>query len=232
MECCKPFWQLSDQIEKLGIIPDVLDTKPNKILSVTYEGNNKVSEGNILTPTIVKDKPVVFWNTEDDESLFLLAMVDPDAPSRENPKSREWHHWLVGNIPGNNIQLGETLSEYIGAGPPEGTDLHRYVFLLYKQLEKLTFDEPKLTNRSANRREKFSMRCFATKYNLGDPIAANFFLAEWDDYVPLLYQKLAGETLSTTAASKSRPVLPTSSQEQFIDCIRCPETSTCRKTGP
>lgn len=28
---------------------------------------------------------------------------------------------LVVNIPGNDVSKGDTLSEYIGAGPPEGT---------------------------------------------------------------------------------------------------------------
>jgi phosphatidylethanolamine-binding protein (PEBP) family uncharacterized protein len=31
--------------------------------------------------------------------------------------------------------------------PPEGTGLHRYVFLIYKQNGKLEFDEPRLVNK-------------------------------------------------------------------------------------
>jgi len=71
---------------------------------------------------------------------------DPDAPSRKEPTYREWHHWLVGNVPGNDISKGEVLSAYIGSGPPPNTGLHRYVFLIYKQPGKLTFDEPRLPN--------------------------------------------------------------------------------------
>lgn len=33
----------------------------------------------------------------------------------------EWHHWLVGNIPGSDIAKGEVLTQYVGAGPPEGS---------------------------------------------------------------------------------------------------------------
>ena len=51
----------------------------------------------------------------------LFSFVDPDAPSRKDPKFREWHHWLVANIPGNDIQSGEVLSEYVGSGPPKGS---------------------------------------------------------------------------------------------------------------
>lgn len=121
---------------------------------------------------------------------YFCIQSDPDAPSREQPTYREWHHWLVGNIPGNEIPKGEVLSDYIGSGPPQGTGLHRYVFLLYKQPEKLSFDEKRLTNRSGDGRGKFSIKKFAEKYKLGEPIAGNFYQASWDDYVPILYKQL------------------------------------------
>ena len=53
--------------------------------------------------------------------LLLYDVADPDAPSRADPKFREWHHWCVANIPGADISKGEVLSEYVGAGPPKGT---------------------------------------------------------------------------------------------------------------
>lgn len=71
-----------------------------------------------------------------------------------------------------------------------GTGLHRYVFLIYKQNGKLTFDEPRLTNRSGDNRGCFKISKFAEKYKLGNPIAGNFYQAEWDDYVPILYKQL------------------------------------------
>lgn len=123
---------------------------------------------------------------------IISFLTDPDAPSRKEPKFREWHHWLVGNISGNDVSSGETLSEYVGAGPPKGTGLHRYVFLLYKQPGKLTFDEKRLTNRSGDNRGGFAIKKFAAKYKLGDPISGNMFQAEWDDYVPILYKQLDG----------------------------------------
>ena len=67
-------------------------------------------------------------------------------------------------------------------GPPPGTGLHRYVWLVYEQPGKLNPDEKRLTNRSAENRGKFSIESFAKKYNLGIPYAANFYQAEYDDY--------------------------------------------------
>lgn len=96
----------------------------------------------------------------------------------------------MGNIRGKNIAEGETLSEYVGSGPPEGTGLHRYVFLVYKQDGKLAFDEPRLKNTSGDNRGGFSIAKFAKKYDLGNPVAGNFYQAQWDDYVPILYKQL------------------------------------------
>ncbi|XP_065341880.1 protein D2-like isoform X1 [Cloeon dipterum] len=182
---------LARNMEQHGIVPDVIDVAPSEVAKVSYNSGVSVDQGNELTPTQVKDIPTVAWNAESG-ALYTLCMTDPDAPSRAEPKFREWHHWLVGNIPENKIAEGETLSEYVGSGPPQGTGLHRYVFLVYKQSGQLTFDEPRLTNRSGDNRGKFSIRKFAAKYNLGNPVAGNFYQAQWDDYVPKLYEQLGG----------------------------------------
>ncbi|CAG9857778.1 unnamed protein product [Phyllotreta striolata] len=178
-------------MEKHGVVPDVVDVAPSTVLEVSYPTGVQPDLGNILTPTQVKDPPALKWPAED-EALYTVCMTDPDAPSREDPKFREWHHWLVGNVPGNDIAKGEVLSEYVGSGPPKGTGLHRYVFLVYKQPDRIQFDEKKLTNRSGDGRGKFSIRKFAVKYNLGQPVAGNLYQAEFDDYVPLLYKQLGG----------------------------------------
>jgi len=59
------------------------------------------------------------------------------------------------------------------------TSLHRYVFLIYEQPGKLTFDEERLDT-SGEGRGTFSIRNFAKKYNLGQPTVGNFFQAEWE----------------------------------------------------
>ncbi|KAL5233055.1 hypothetical protein ACI65C_000465 [Semiaphis heraclei] len=171
------------------VVPDVIPVAPSDRIEVSYPSGVVVNMGNELTPTQVKDEPSVNWPA-DPNALYTLCMTDPDAPSRKEHTYREWHHWLVGNIPGKDIAKGETLSEYVGSGPPPETGLHRYVFLAYKQPSKLNFDEPRLTNRSAEKREKFSIAKFALKYNLGNPVAGNFYQAQYDDYVPLLYKQL------------------------------------------
>ncbi|KAK5646319.1 hypothetical protein RI129_004783 [Pyrocoelia pectoralis] len=176
---CKSSGELSNNMITSEIIPDVIDTKPGIDAVVTYANDVKVNEGNELTPSQAKSVPTVQWNADPDK-LYLLAMVDPDAPSRSNPTFREWQHWLVGNIPGCDIEKGDLLSEYIGPSPPQGTGFHRYVFLVYQQPGEITFNEPKLTTKSGSARGKFSIRKFAEKYNLGEPMAGNFYQAKQD----------------------------------------------------
>ncbi|PSN44482.1 OV-16 antigen [Blattella germanica] len=171
-------------MEAHSIVPDVIDVVPSEILQVTY-GNVSVNYGNELTPTQVKDMPSVTWNAEDG-AYYLLCMTDPDAPSRENPEIAQVRHWLVGNIPGNKVDEGETLTAYVGSGPPKDSGLHRYMFLVYKQPGKITFDEPRIDNRTRATRTNFSIGQFAVKYNLGNPVAFNYYQAQYDEYVPIL----------------------------------------------
>lgn len=59
--------------------------------------------------------------------------ADPDAPTRSDPKMRERVHWLVGNIPGDRWEAGETLIAYVPSCPPKASGLHRYTFVLLRQ---------------------------------------------------------------------------------------------------
>lgn len=68
----------------------------------------------------MQHQPSVHWDAEPHE-YYTLIMTDPDAPSRHSAKFREWHHWLVVNIPGNNVSQGEEKTAYFGAAPPKDT---------------------------------------------------------------------------------------------------------------
>ncbi|VDM99138.1 unnamed protein product, partial [Onchocerca ochengi] len=82
---------------------------------------------------------------------------------------------LVINIPGQNVSSGTVLSDYIGSGPPKGTGLHRYVFLVYKQPENITDTEHGHLTTSGENRANFKVVEFAKKHHLGNPVAGNFF---------------------------------------------------------
>lgn len=178
---------VASEFERANIKPDILNEVPTGFIEVKY-GDNIVNLGNELTPTKVKDIPEVHYDHEDGV-LYTLVMTDPDV-SPQDP-NREVKHWIVGNIPGGSISQGEVLAEYVGSAPPQGTGLHRYVFLVYKQNQgAITFDETRLTARQRTERRGFSVQKFAEKYNLGAPLAGNYYKAQYDDYVGALRKQL------------------------------------------
>ncbi|KAL8180423.1 UNVERIFIED_CONTAM: Phosphatidylethanolamine-binding protein 1 [Gekko kuhli] len=171
-----------------------VDEKPAKPLRVRYGGLEIDELGKVLTPTQVKNRPTTIeWDDCSSEKLYTLVLTDPDAPSRNNPKFREWHHFLVTNMKGNDISSGCVLSDYVGSGPPKGTGLHRYVWLVYEQPQQLKCNEPILSNRSGDQRGNFQAAAFRKKYKLAPPLAGTCYQAEWDDYVPKLYEQLSGK---------------------------------------
>lgn len=175
------------EFQESGVVPDVLDKAPNEHLEVFY-GDKNLNFGEELTPTLVKDVPNIKYKHDDNE-FYTLIMIDPDAPSRKAPIMGEWIHWLVVNIPGEDISKGESLVDYTGARPLHGSGFHRYVFLIYKQTGKIVFHEKHLKNHEEATHEKFSTRKFVAKYNLGNPLAGNMFEAQYDDYVPTAYHQ-------------------------------------------
>ncbi|KAK9890520.1 hypothetical protein WA026_010596 [Henosepilachna vigintioctopunctata] len=175
-------------MEKRNLVPEIIDSLPKKTLNVKFQGRF-LCPGDILKPRNVKMMPELEWK-DDDSALYTICMLDPDAPSKADQRFREFLHWLVVNAPMNNVKKGTTIAEYVGAAPPKGTGLHRYIILVYKQKEKLRCDEKKITSKTTSGRAMFSNKAFARKYDLGLLIAGNLFLSEWDEYVPKLYRQL------------------------------------------
>jgi len=158
-------------MNKHGVVPDVVDHFTEQFeLQISFDQNHVT--GNEISPSHCAKAPSV-THKGDSDSLYALAMVDPDAPSRENHKMREWRHWVVVNIPGNNVSKGDVISAYAGPTPPQGTGLHRYVFMLYKQSKKLSTQ-----HLDDNVRGKWSLKQWAKDQGLGHPVAGNYFLAQ------------------------------------------------------
>ena len=42
--------------------------------------------------------PLSFFLSQDNETLYLVAMLDPDTPSFRNPHCRHWVHFIFGNV--------------------------------------------------------------------------------------------------------------------------------------
>ncbi|XP_054918993.1 protein D2-like [Dermacentor andersoni] len=156
---------------KSGIVTDVIPKVPKNLVVVTYPAGAHVQLGNTLTPEQTADVPDVRVPGDPDR-WYTVILLDPDAPSRKDPKMRHWLHWLVVNVPQGETT---TLTKYAGPTPPPGTGEHRYVFLVYKQQGVVT---PNGLKGFGKERAKFNLTAFLEAADLNELVAANFFVAE------------------------------------------------------
>lgn len=157
------------------IIPDVFNNLQLTQHLNVYYNRHLLHNGQELSPFEVSDKPIIHFHPKKNK-FYSLCMIDPDAPSRSDPKLREWVHWLVINISDDGkVEEGDEVIEYIGSKPPKRTGYHRYIFALFEQSEKIKYEEEKLSV-SANDRGNWSVKDFMKKYHLNSPIGASFFI--------------------------------------------------------
>ncbi|KAI3867857.1 hypothetical protein MKX03_031316 [Papaver bracteatum] len=149
------------------IIGDVLDPFKKSIeIGIAYTSRN-ITSGCELKPSAVVDHPRVEIGGDDMRTFYTLVMVDPDAPSPSDPILREYLHWLVTDIPGTTgATYGNEIVTY--EAPRLTVGIHRYVFVLLRQLGRQTVNAPAW-------RQNFNTRDFAEIHNLGLPFAAVYF---------------------------------------------------------
>ncbi|KAH6933142.1 hypothetical protein HPB50_012493 [Hyalomma asiaticum] len=156
---------------KSEIVSDVIPKVPKRALNVSYPSGAVVRLGNVLTPEQTAQAPDV--NVVGDPGhWYTVILLDPDAPSKSDPKMRHWLHWLVVNVPHNDTT---TLTKYAGPTPPPGTGKHRYVFLAYEQKQAVM---RKGLNSFGKERAKFNLPAFLEAAGAKELVAANFFYAE------------------------------------------------------
>ncbi|GMI94180.1 FLOWERING LOCUS T, REDUCED STEM BRANCHING 8 [Hibiscus trionum] len=156
-----------DPLIESRVIGDVLDSFTRSIaLRVSY-ATREVHNGVELKPSHVVNHPRVDIGGDDLRTFYTLVMVDPDAPSPSNPNLREYLHWLVTDIPATtSASFGQEVMCYESPRPTAG--IHRFVFVLFRQLGRQTVYAP-------GWRQNFNTREFAELYNLGQPVAAVYF---------------------------------------------------------
>ncbi|KAJ7784372.1 PEBP-like protein [Mycena metata] len=111
---------------------------------------------------------------------FVVAAVDPDAPTPQDPTSAQIRHFLGGNFLNDGGLLKNTtpaISEFRQPTPPAGSDAHRYTFLLFHQ--SAAFASQTLVNANTSV-QLFNISQFAAAVGLGNPIAGTFMLVAPD----------------------------------------------------
>lgn len=143
---------------KAQIIPTVIsEFEPVFELSVVWKRHHNsevASLGNTLKPSHLQHAPTVQleraqplieakdqpFGHDTSETNYVLALTDPDAPSRKDPKWSEFCHWIATGLefptssPSSSqiIPLDlQDVESYYPPGPPPKTGKHRYVFLVF-----------------------------------------------------------------------------------------------------
>lgn len=129
-------------------------------INVTID-NIKISNGTYLTFEQSQKNPDITFKYLPEE-YYTIAVVDPDAPSRDNPIHRYWLHLLIIN---NN----DKLISYQKPSPPSGSGNHRYIFYLLKQSYLIDIDDVNLKNSETPEFEPFVRQ----KFNLPKFISNN-----------------------------------------------------------
>lgn len=172
------------------IIPTVLeDFKPTILVNVTWSSNNIAHLGNTLKPKTLQDAPSIdlidLTHHFSNDLKFTIALTDPDAPSRDDPKWSEMCHWIATNVSLTSTGLlshkFDEIVEYKPPGPPPRTGKHRYVIIAFAPAnlttEPLHLLKPKDRQHWGFDEQGFGVKKWAAVNGLV-PVGANFIYAQ------------------------------------------------------
>ncbi|EMC93277.1 hypothetical protein BAUCODRAFT_234964 [Baudoinia panamericana UAMH 10762] len=198
--------ELMRVLKEASVIPDVLDSfTPRVTLSLFWE-NATAELGNLIKTSRLQRPPDVQLIDHvpnpssrtkklDPKMQLTVAMTDPDAPSREDPKWSEICHWIATHIqltdPRDNMSARggwskdpETVMPYFGPKPPAETGKHRYVLVALAPAngttESLHLRKPKDRRFWGYQDDRRGLRDWAGEMGL-EVVGANFIYAQHDE---------------------------------------------------
>jgi Phosphatidylethanolamine-binding protein len=171
-----------------------------------------VTCGNLFLQSDIPNAPIVRWKKADAKKLYTLMMLDLDGnangsfPDAVQPgENSTVRHWIVGNIPGDLLSgkgyiessSGEpqnnkisVLQPYRAPHIPVVSD--RYGIYIFEQAKATDFKAlpPSITN--------FDYSAFLGNYQLGQPLASNYFVAIYTSESPFSGKPFHGNDVSGT----------------------------------
>lgn len=153
------------------------------------EGFMPVCFGNVITPTEALKAPSVSYDCEPG-SLWTLLMVNPDGHLIYN--DAEYVHWLVCNIPEDNISKGDTVFDYLPVFPARGTGYQRIVFALFKQNDRvdMTHERVPLPCTSLSNRTFSTDEFYSKHQDVITPAGLAFSQCRWDQSVRDIFHNI------------------------------------------
>jgi phosphatidylethanolamine-binding protein (PEBP) family uncharacterized protein len=123
------------------IIPESFS--PGLLLDVKFPSGLAPQHGSLARVSQVKEQPIFSVNSRPTSSTatYTFMMIDPDAPTPDEPKFGYWRHWVVSSIALTSTTTssddittrGRTLTPYLAPGPKDESGPHRYLFLLFEE---------------------------------------------------------------------------------------------------
>ncbi|KAI3612240.1 pre-mrna branch site protein p14 [Moniliophthora roreri] len=204
---------VAQAFSKAHVVPDVLESfSPTALLDIVFTSQSQtvnVTPGVNLTMQQTANEPQFFLTppngTLQASTSYVLAIVDPDAPTPQNTSISQFRHFLGGHFQVNTstsllMNTSAALSDFVPPTPPDGSDPHRYVAVIYKQPDGFDTSATPLVNASTPR-TNFNLTVFAERVGLGNPIAGNFFLTGPSDGSGSGGASQSGNAASTVVAS-------------------------------
>lgn len=182
-------------IDHYGIYNDMFNGAyfyPIMPMSIGYELDEDnvmpVHYGNTVNASETHEEPLVEYDS-DGGSLWTLILSNPDGYLYDSNK--ECLHWMIGNIPEDNIDKGETICNYLSPFPPKGIGYQRLVFTLYKQDGQINFNELNIKNTNSLSDRCFKSSDFLKKYQDHlTPYSLRFYQCKWDPSVREVYHNI------------------------------------------
>jgi len=180
-------------LKKANIIDEVIDDFQPKCFVAPFYGKKQkpVVFGNKFKQSKTKYKPTtkIYCPNMKSTPGLTIALTDPDAPSRDNPKWGEMCHWIAvvyavapQDSTSTSLELevdldlasNTDLVEYKAPGPPKKTGYHRYVFFLLEG-DTTNLTEPEDRQHWGTGKKGHGIRDWAETEGLS-VIGANFFV--------------------------------------------------------
>ncbi|KAI0572788.1 Phospholipid-binding protein [Pyrenophora tritici-repentis] len=146
---------LLESLKSANLLPSaIIPTNFNPIidLGVTFPSGLAPHHGSLARVSQVKEQPKISISNPPPTSsnlTYTFMMIDPDAPTPDDPKFGYWRHWVVTSIPSSSATAspdditasGTTLTQYLAPGPKDESGPHRYLFLLFEEKEGIALEK-------------------------------------------------------------------------------------------
>ncbi|KAF2756590.1 PEBP-like protein [Pseudovirgaria hyperparasitica] len=135
--------QLLSSLSQAGLVPGSSPLIPDDFvpvakLTVTY-GTKDVFAGKFFRASECKIEPTITiqTDTELESASYTLLLIDPDAPTPDDPKFAYWRHWILTGLSpskgGATTESKSAVTPYLAPGPKDDSRPHRYLFLLFRE---------------------------------------------------------------------------------------------------